>query len=666
MNRANNRQLYARPVRHLFVFVLSVLLLSQLAISTYAWSLTESQFLPELERKAHTVGASVSRKLARALDYGIPPEKLEGVPDFFNDILKDNPDLAYLALARSDGTVMYRGGASADSALFMDTATPVLLHGATAAQLHVGVDRRFIASRVRELRYDIGIVLLTSLLIAFEILWFVVTLNFSAPMRQLVELMTCMAGGDFRHRALSAAGESLAATLNRIEARINQGYNEVVKLAVDPMRKAIAEPMLQGLRDAYRFAEGGHAHDLVQQRVVVVRILSFLFMFAEMLSRSFLPLYAGSLPSPVAGLSDGLLASIPVTAFLLGVALSMPFAGRWSDQIGRRRSYVAGALFVAGGLACAGLVPEYLVLVLARAMTGVGYALMFMSCQGYVLDNTTSRNSGKGMAMFVGAIMVAEICAPAVGGILADRIGYRMVFVVGACVAALAALLAVRVLDNASARAARDGAPRLPLRWSVLVRNRRFLTLSILSGIPAKFLYSGFLIFLVPMLLSNLGNTKSEIGRYTMLYGLIALALAPVFARLADRYNAYALMVGLGGALTGLGLLPVLRGADTNVVMLGIAALGLGQSMSISAQLVLVARVTREETRGTGTSPVLGVFRLLERLGAAAGPLVTGALVAAFGAAKAMLALGVFAVLASLLFGAAFLALGSGESEVTA
>ncbi|MES2259260.1 MAG: MFS transporter [Pseudomonadota bacterium] len=676
MSTNTEQRLYARPVRQLFIFALGLLMAVQLALSLYAWSLSERQLLPELGRKAQTTGVALSTSLVRALGYGIPLQRLEGVSDFFADVLKENRDLAYLRITDRQGSVLF-GSTQADTSSpdqFLDTALPLVHESKIVGHLHVGVDKRYIAARVRELRYDIGIVLITSLLIAFEILWFVVTLNFTAPMRQIVGLMTRMAAGDFRQRAAPEQSANIAARLHAITARINQGFGELLYKSAalkqsDPRQAALlAEPLLQRLRSAYTFGETADG-ELTQQRIVLVRVLSFLFMFAEMLSRPFLPVYAGSLPAY--GMSGGLHASLPITAFLLGVALTMPFAGRWSDRLGRRSSYIAGALTVMTGLAVTGLVPDYLVLVTARAVTGAGYAIMFMACQGYVFDNTDGGNRGKGMALFVGAIMVAEICAPAVGGILADRIGYRMVFMLGAVVALIAAVLAAAVLDKRvatpaaapAAAASPGGAPLL----GRLVKNRRFVALSVLSGVPAKFLYSGFLIFLVPVLLSGMGHSKSEIGRYTMLYGLSSLALAPLFANLADRYNAYAAMVTAGGVLTGLGLLPVVYSASGDMVMFGIAALGIGQSMSISAQLVLVARVTQNEARDAGTGPIVGLFRLLERLGAAAGPVVTGTLVARYGAPEAMVSLGAFALVSSLLFGLVFLLSGAGKmtQEVT-
>jgi MFS family permease len=186
----------------------------------------------------------------------------------------------------------------------------------------------------------------------------------------------------------------------------------------------------------------------------------------------------------------------------------MPLAGYWSDRLGRRRSYCLGAAMLATGLLASGWLPDFGVLILARALTGAGYAILFMSCQGHVLDQTSQYGQGgrtEGMAGFVAAIMVAEICAPAVGGILADRVGYGWVFTLGAGSAALGCLLAWHILSDVPQHISSAA----KLHWQGLLRNRRFLAISLLTAIPAKLLYSAFLIYLVPLLLSEYGSSKA-------------------------------------------------------------------------------------------------------------------------------------------------------------
>ncbi|MES2072176.1 MAG: MFS transporter [Pseudomonadota bacterium] len=705
------RAAYLGPVRNLFLFALLVLLLSQAAISLYAWSVIEKRILPELDSKAATVGKSVTQKIQRALAYQVPFEKISGVGDFFDDILEQNPDIGFLLLCDTRDRLLFSSGISSAQARqaleksgrpdgapaggttlravvdqathsekpYRDTVIPVQHLGVVVGLLHVGVEQHYITARISDLRYDIGIILLTSLLIAFEILQFIIARHFSTPIHQISEMMEQMAASNFRNRLTTTGGEQLATIaegLNTLAAKINLTFHELAQVAgaaaerSTQMRESWSAMLVQ-LRARHRFAEVDSMHELARPRVTAIRLLTFLFMFAEMLSRPFLPLYAGSLATTSLGLNLGLnlnlnlppsvQASLPISSFLLAVALSMPLAGRWSGRRGRRRSFMLGALTVVLGLLMAGLLGDFTALVLARGITGIGYATMFMSCQGYVIDHTQADNRTRGMASFVSAIMVAEICAPAVGGILADRIGYRLVFMVGAAVALIAAGLATGILDNRSARPAPGGPPAgFGKGLASLAKNYRFVALSVLSGIPAKLIYSGFLIYLVPVLLAEMGSSKSEIGRYAMCYGLAALVLSPLFARITDRYHAHAGMVAAGGLLTGAGLLPVLLSARPLMVLLGIACLGIGQAMSISAQLALVARLTRKEAKASSPGTILGIFRLLERLGAAAGPALAAVLVAAQGSRQAMAILGIFGLASAALFALLFALTGTG------
>ena len=60
-----------------------------------------------------------------------------------------------------------------------------------------------------------------------------------------------------------------------------------------------------------------------------------------------------------------------------------------------------------------------------RALFALGYAMVFVAAQGYVLDRTGQQNRAHGFALFIGAIMVATVWARPIGGILADNIGFR-------------------------------------------------------------------------------------------------------------------------------------------------------------------------------------------------------------------------------------------------
>jgi hypothetical protein len=59
-----------------------------------------------------------------------------------------------------------------------------------------------------------------------------------------------------------------------------------------------------------------------------------------------------------------------------------------------------------------------------------------------------------------------------------------------------------------------------------------------------------------------------------------------------------------------------------------------------------------------GQASVLGIFRLLERLGAAAGPFAMAALLGVASNATALAMAGIFAVLTAVIFGTVFLSVG--------
>ena len=626
--RIENQNPGKATVRKLLIFSLLLLIISQTTISMFAWSELEEKLAPEIEKQAATVGSLINSKLQKALAYKIPFEKIEGIEEFFNDIREENKDIRFLAISNMQGKIMSVSGikvnalnvalqdtqketlssthneiktikTQANSGQFgqksyRDTTINLRHDGKDIATIHIGMEKNYFTAKITDLRYDIGIIFLTSFLIAFEILLFFIT---------------------------------------RIIAR-------------DSSRSAMQMPTLK--------ADEVSKYSGTQDEVIAIRILTFLFMFAEMLSRPFLPMYGKELLSNGATLPNAVLISLPLTGFLLGMAISMPFAGRYSDRFGRRYVFIFGAMIVASGLLISASTSNFYFLVFARSLTGIGYASMFMSCQGFILDKTSDLNRGQGMSTFVSAIMVAEICAPAIGGILADKIGVRLVFIFGAIIAITAATLAVSILDNKNARRS-DATQAIFLPYQQLMLNRRFIALAILAGIPAKLIYSGFLIYLVPLLLTDFSSTASEIGRYVMVYGVATLLFSPIFAKLTDRYQSHGVMVICGGLFTGFGLVPIFFIADKELVLIGIAALGIGQAMSISAQISLVSQLTRAEMNQFGSGRVLGVFRLIERLGAAVGPLVAGALAAMLGVFSATTALGMYGLLSTLLFALIFI-----------
>jgi predicted MFS family arabinose efflux permease len=275
-----------------------------------------------------------------------------------------------------------------------------------------------------------------------------------------------------------------------------------------------------------------------------------------------------------------------------------------------------------------------------------------VAAQGHVLEHTHNGNRAKSFAVFIGSIMVATVCGPSIGGILADNIGERWTLGVAA-VLALGSMGAIRLLPGQSVQAAAAQStvkpPSLREIASLMV-NKRFMTVTGLAAIPAKVLLTGVCFYLVPLYVLSLGSTQSVVGRVLMLYGVVMVVVSPLAASFATNRERMEWQVGAGLLLSGIGTLLMMAGAQVGWIFLAVFLIGLGQSLSIAAQSALVREHCEKEVSTIGEPAVYGVYRLLERLGNALGPLLAAVLLMAFGYRTGFVVTGSAVALCGLVF----------------
>ncbi len=136
-----------------------------------------------------------------------------------------------------------------------------------------------------------------------------------------------------------------------------------------------------------------------------------------------------------------------VTAYTLAFGSLLVFAGRAGDLFGRRRLFVAGlVVFSLASLLC-GLAQEPWQLVAARALQGLGGAMLSPSALS-LLVTTFAEGPERTRALGVwGSIAAGGAAAGMIlGGVLTDLAGWRWVFFVNVPVGVLALAVAVRVV----------------------------------------------------------------------------------------------------------------------------------------------------------------------------------------------------------------------------
>ncbi|MDX1433358.1 MAG: MFS transporter [Gammaproteobacteria bacterium] len=626
---------------------------------------------PELSNRSRLIGSDVRGDIQQALDLGMPLNQLRGTEKYLSSVLASFPEIARVAIRSTDGSIVsvaartpggidtydvtHDPGVPAPTATFGDDAFtfPILTRNTVVGDIVVEVDSAFVDRQFRDIFLDVLVVILVAVLVAFEIMLAVVGASMSKPLDRLQLLLERQARGDFSARLMRSVNTSL----DRVAARFSdhsEDLNARFSRLVAGEDGAAALPSPRGtVRDIGRtFGLSGQRPSPIRLTDVVdMRLALFVFVVATELSGSFLPLYIRAAVTSSPWLSEAVLISLPLIAYLVSLVLLSPVAGIATERYPPRLLFLAAlvpAVVSNIGLSLSETVTE---IVVWRSMVGAAYAVASIACQDYALGAGGSGQRARAIGGFIAVITGGTFCGIAVGGVLADRIGQSNVFLVSALLTVAAGAMALAMLSGERVAAARQSTHdrRSHSIWSAL-RNARFMALLIGIAIPANIFVFAFLFYLVPLMLADVGSTPADIGRALMLYYLIIVLLAPRMGGLMERSIAPNVLVAVGGIVSGLALVILAYWHGYWAVTAAVAIAGLGHTMIRGPQVEVAMRIA--EAGGGATSPAatLGALRTFERTGSIVGLLAAAALASRLGYVETAALTGCLAIAGALVF----------------
>lgn len=153
-----------------------------------------------------------------------------------------------------------------------------------------------------------------------------------------------------------------------------------------------------------------------------------------------------------------------VTVYTLMQAVSMPIAGKLSDELGRRLVFVGGiALFGVGSFACA-IAPNIWLLIVGRAVQGLAGGSLLPSAYGIVGD-AFPENRTQALGLISSVFPVGAILGPNLGGLIVDTIGWRWTFALNVPLVVLVIGMGMLLMPSSS----RQGTKRIDFVGAVLM-----------------------------------------------------------------------------------------------------------------------------------------------------------------------------------------------------
>lgn len=154
-------------------------------------------------------------------------------------------------------------------------------------------------------------------------------------------------------------------------------------------------------------------------------------------------------PALLTDLGADVNAAIWVTsAYLLAYAVPLLITGRLGDRYGPKRIYLVGlVVFTASSLWC-GLSDDIGSLVAARAVQGLGAAMMTPQTMAVITRIFPAAHRGQAMALWGATAGAATLLGPVLGGFLVGSWGWEWIFFINVPVGVVAFVAAVRLIPD--------------------------------------------------------------------------------------------------------------------------------------------------------------------------------------------------------------------------
>jgi EmrB/QacA subfamily drug resistance transporter len=368
-----------------------------------------------------------------------------------------------------------------------------------------------------------------------------------------------------------------------------------------------------------------------------------------------------------------------VTAYALTFAALLITGGKLGDLYGRRKMFILGlAVFTLASLAC-GLAPNAGFLIGARAVQGVGAALMNPATLSIITTTFAPKERGQAIGIWAGVSALALAIGPLLGGLIVDNINWHWIFYVNVPVGVVGIIVSRLVITESRDTSheqsidlpglVTSGASLLALSYALIEGNRHgwgspeivglfvgaavlltvFIWLELRQRLPmldlGLFRIGAFaganivamlvslgmfgVFFFISLYVQNvLGFSPTKAGAVFLPMTVLIIVVAPIAGKLSDRVGSRWLM-GAGMSILGVSLLLYQRiGVHSSFVSLlpQLVLGGIGMALTMSPMTSAAMSAVPVDKAGVGS----GVLNSFRQMGGSLGIALMGAILLSY------------------------------------
>lgn len=338
----------------------------------------------------------------------------------------------------------------------------------------------------------------------------------------------------------------------------------------------------------------------------------------------FIPLYIEELGAPASQVP--LLSGLAISITALAAAIVAPIWGNLADRKGRRLMMIRAAAGMTVTMGALAFVPNVYWLLVMRFFTGVlsGY---IPNATALIAYQAPREKSGWAIGTLATGAIVGNLIGPLMGGILAELLGMKNVFIITGMILFITLLLTIFLVKETFE----------PVEKKNLISTKEILGQSTRRSVLFGLFFTSLILQLgmtsiSPILTLYIRELSTDTGNVLFLSGLIvsvagvsAVISSPYLGRLGDRIGNHKILL-LGLVFSFCCFIPM--GLVTAPWQLGVLRFLLGFSTGALMPSVntLISKITPPE----GVSRIFGYNQMFNNFGQVLGPLVGSAVAQAY------------------------------------